>query len=169
MTYDPSCANVTNYVGNATNFPMSGWSHFDGMDQITFMTLQPTLTGNYHIGTLTIHCVNDSSEGCITPLDFIEVLSRYIEESKLFDPSGAVIPTNWIDGSFTCRPGICGDVNRVGGVNMGDVGALHNYVQYGHPIADEWAADVNCADGINMGDVGALHNYVQYGYPLNCC
>ncbi|KAF5433259.1 hypothetical protein C5S39_01900 [Candidatus Methanophagaceae archaeon] len=65
--------------------------------------------------------------------------------------------------------GLCGDVNRVGGVNMGDVGALHNYVQYGYPISDEWAANVNCAGGINMGDVGALHNHVQYGYPLNCC
>ena len=169
MTYDPSCANVTSYVPNYMNFPSSGWSHFDGMDQMSFMTSELSLTGKYHIGTLTIDCVNDNSEGCTTPLDFIEEPTRYIEESKLFDPSGAVIPTNWIDGSFTCRSGICGDVNSNGKVNMGDVGTLHNYVQYGSPIADEWAADVNCDGKINMGDVGALHNYVQYGLPLNCC
>ena len=163
LTYDPTCANVTNYVWNAVDFPISGWTHYDGREWITFMTVQPSLTGNYQIGTLTIHCVNDDPAGCTTPLDFVE-------PSALFDSGGNKIEgVDWKDGTFECIPGICGDVNRDDEVNMGDVGALHNHVQYGYPISDEWAADVNCADGINMGDVGALHNHVQYGYPLNCC
>lgn len=31
--------------------------------------------------------------------------------------------------------GLCGDVNCMGGINMGDVGALHNHVQYGYPLS----------------------------------
>ena len=163
LTYDPTCANVTNYVWNAVDFPVSGWTHYDGREWITFMTLQPSLTGNYQIGTLTIHCVNDDPAGCTTPLDFVE-------PSALFDSGGNKIEeVDWKDGTFECRPGICGDVNCDGKVNMGDVGSLHNYVQYGYPISDEWAADVNCDGKINMGDVGSLHNHVQYGYSLNCC
>ena len=76
---------------------MSGWSHFEGWDKMTFMTLLPTLTGNYQIGTLTIHCVNDNPEGCITPLEFIE-------GSELYDIGGFVIQANWDDGTFTCPP-----------------------------------------------------------------
>ena len=98
MTYDPSCANVTKYVWNATNFPMSGWSHFEGREWITFMTLMPSLSGNYQIGTLTIHCVNPSLEGCTTPLEFID-------GSKLFDPYGAEIAATWTDGTFKCTVG----------------------------------------------------------------
>ncbi|RZN33951.1 MAG: hypothetical protein EFT35_09995 [Methanophagales archaeon ANME-1-THS] len=64
---------------------------------------------------------------------------------------------------------VCGDVNCNGAVNMGDVGALHNHVQYGYAICDTWIGDVNCDTKINMGDVGLLHNHVQYGHALSCC
>ena len=73
------------------------------------------------------------------------------------------------DVTGTIHVRIRGDVNCDDQVNMGDVGLLHNYVQYGYPICDEWAGDVNCDYNINMGDVGLLHNHVQYGYPLSCC
>ncbi|RZN33363.1 MAG: hypothetical protein EFT35_10800 [Methanophagales archaeon ANME-1-THS] len=73
----------------------------------------------------------------------------------------------WHDGTFNWRR--YGDVNCDCKVNMGDVGLLHNHVQYGYTICNRWAADVNCMGGINMGDVGALHNHVQYEYALNCC
>ena len=70
LTYDSWCANVTNYVWNATNFPSSMWSHYDGNEKITFMANQPVLTGNYQIGTLTILCV--SADACGTRLIFAE-------------------------------------------------------------------------------------------------
>ena len=98
LTYDPTCANVTNYVWNAVDFPVSGWTHYDGREWITFMTLQPSLTGNYQIGTLTIHCVNDDPAGCTTPLDFVE-------PSALFDSGGNKIEgVDWRDGTFECTP-----------------------------------------------------------------
>ena len=161
LTYNPTCANVTDYVPNTTNFPWSGWSHDEGMDKITFMTEQKTLIGNYKIGTLTIQCENETAE-CTTALNFVE-------PTALYDLDGFKIPTNWDGGSFTCAV-ICGDVNYDGKIDMGDVGALHNCVQYGDPISNTWIADVQCGNDINMGDVGLLHNYVQYGTPqLNCC
>jgi parallel beta-helix repeat protein len=164
LTYDSGCANVTAYTGNTPIFPMSGWTHEAGSDWITFVTAESSLSsGLYQIGTLTIQGVNESAEGT-TALNFTE-------PSALFDLEGVEVRTVWVNGSFTCS-GIYGDVNADGAVNMGDVGALHNYVQSGDPkyISNPWAADVNCASGINMGDVGLLHNYVQYGSPqLNCC
>ena len=161
LTYNPTCANVTDYVPNATIFPWSGWSHYEGMDKITFMTEQKTLIGNYKIGTLTIQCENETAE-CTTALNFVE-------PTALYDLDGFKIPTNWDGGSFTCAV-ICGDVNYDGEIDMGDIGALHNCVQYGGPISNTWIADVQCGNDINMGDVGLLHNYVQYGTPqLNCC
>jgi hypothetical protein len=97
LTYDPTCANVTNWMRNTTNFPLGGWSHYDGREWITFSAMPPTplLTGEYMIGTLTIHCVNDTTVGCVTPLAFIE-------PSTLLDDIGAPVTANWIDGTFTC-------------------------------------------------------------------
>ena len=95
LTYDSGCVNVTNYAGNVTNFPLSGWSHEDGSEWITFMTIQSALTGNYQIGTFTIQCVNE--DACGTRLCFAEA-------SMLYDPQGDELPTNWIDGTFDCNP-----------------------------------------------------------------
>ncbi|RZN33952.1 MAG: hypothetical protein EFT35_10000 [Methanophagales archaeon ANME-1-THS] len=64
------------------------------------------------------------------------------------------------------KANLCGDVNCNGAVNMGDVGALHNHVQYGYAICDTWIGDVNCDEKVNMGDVGLLHNHVQYGHQI---
>ena len=161
LTYDPTCANITDYVPNTTNFPWSGWSHDEGMDKITFMAEQKTVIGYYKIGTLTVQCENKTCE-CTTALNFVE-------PSALFDPEGFKITTNWAGGSFTCAV-LCGDVNYDGEIDMGDVGALHNHVHYRGTISTTWITDVQCGNGINMGDVGLLHNHVQYGYPqLNCC
>ena len=95
LAYDPSCANVTGWNRNTTNFLIGGWSHYDGRDWITFATMDPQpvlLTGNYMIGTLTIHCV--SEEGCETPLAFLE-------PSRLLDDRGYQVPTTRKDGTFT--------------------------------------------------------------------
>ncbi|CAD7774600.1 hypothetical protein AIOGIFDO_01619 [Candidatus Methanoperedenaceae archaeon GB37] len=161
LSYNSNCANVTNYAWNTTNFPMSGWTHHDGREWITFMTSMPSLTGNYQIGTLTIHCESDE---CTTPLNFIE-------GSKLFDPSANEIPANWINGTFECiPPNTCGDLANDGTVEMGDVRLLLEHV--GTHGAYEWRADVNCDGEINMGDVILLLNHVVGDpdeYPLNCC
>jgi len=95
LTYNPSCAHVIDWVGNTTNFPMGGWTHEDGKDRIYFVG-SALKTGEYMIGTLTIHCVNESREGCVTTLDFTE-------QSKLFDDHGSTVPANWIDGTFECK------------------------------------------------------------------
>ena len=91
----------------------------------------PLLTGEYMIGTITIHCVNDSREGCTTPLAFIE-------PSTLLDDTGAPVTATWIDGTFECVSGLCGDVapypDCSGIVDMGDVILLLNNVSYpGNP------------------------------------
>ena len=96
LTYNPFYAHMTDWVRNTTNFPMGGWTHIeDGKDRINFMGSAPK-TGEYMIGTLTIHCVNERREGCVTTLDFTE-------HSKLFDDHGSTVPANWIDGTFECK------------------------------------------------------------------
>ena len=95
LTYNPFYAHMTDWVRNTTNFPMGGWTHIeDGKDRIYFVG-SALKTGEYMIGTLTIHCVNESREGCVTTLDFTE-------QSKLFDDHGSTVPANWIDGGFEC-------------------------------------------------------------------
>ena len=159
LSYDSSCANITNYVWNRTNFPMSGWTHHDGREWITFMTLEPSLSGNYQIGTLTIDCECDE---CTTPLDFIE-------GSKLSNSTGSEIPVAWNDGTFECKPGICGDLNHDGTVGMDDVGEL--VYRVGTHGTYEWRADVNCNGEIDIGDVILLMNRVAdpAEYELRCC
>ncbi len=92
LTYDPGCANVTKWTRNTTNFPMGGESHYAGREWITFMALDQ-LTGDYMVGTLTIHCVHE--EECTTPLAFAD-------GSKLFDEGGSEILAIWVDGTFGC-------------------------------------------------------------------
>ena len=94
LTYDPTCANVTNWERNTTTFPLGGGTHYDGREWITFTAMAP-MTGEYMIGTLTIHCVNDSTKGCETPLAFIE-------PSRLINDLGNPVPATWTDGTFTC-------------------------------------------------------------------
>ncbi|MEA1944886.1 MAG: cohesin domain-containing protein, partial [Euryarchaeota archaeon] len=170
LTYDPGCANVTNWTRDTTNFPMGGESYYAGRVWITFMTLGQ-LTGDYMVGTLTIHCVNEGE--CKTPLAFAD-------GSKLFDEGGSEILAMWIDGTFECIIGLCGDVAPYPDcdltVNMGDVKRLLMNVSYPgqYPLCCEWCGDVApCPandDEINMGDVKRLlMNVSQPGqYPL-CC
>ena len=98
MTYDSTCANVTNWELNTEYFPsmLSWWEHYEGSEWIGFVSGTGPLTGEYLIGTLTIHCVDESETGCETPLDFVD-------PSKLVDPGGNKIEgVEWEDGSFTC-------------------------------------------------------------------
>jgi hypothetical protein len=131
------------------------------------------LTGEYLIGTLTIHCV--SEEECSTTLDFVTTGAK---RSKLIDPDGSEITgVNWKDGTFECvTGGICGDVAPYPGgdeiVDMGDFIRLLNHVNNpsDYPV-DSWAGDCKCSDEIDMGDVILLLNHVNTPdeFALECC
>jgi hypothetical protein len=170
LTYDSTCANVTNWERGAT-LPMGTWTHSVGGEWITFTApMGFTLTGEYKIGTLTIQCVCEDE--CSTTLNFVD-------PGKLFDPSGSEITgVTWTDGTFECTSGICGDVAPYpggdGAINMGDVIRLLNHVSNPTEFpVDSWAGDCKCTgDGaINMGDVILLLNHVgnPTEFPLECC
>jgi len=93
LTYNPDCANVTNFVRDAA-WELGGWdSRVEGREWITFTSATPK-TGEVLIGTLTIHCVNESY--CTTALVFDE-------DSGLSSPPPAHwIETAWEDGTFVC-------------------------------------------------------------------
>jgi hypothetical protein len=167
ITYNTSCADITNWELNTAVFPIGEWdSSVAGQEWITFTDTGP-LNGDYEVGTLTVQCVCDSD--CSTPLDFVT-------PSALFVPSGGELVSNWIDGSFECREAVCGDgapyPNGNDKVNMGDVIRLLNSVNNpGQYPVNGWAGNVNCDGELDMGDVVLLLNYVSYPgqYPLNCC
>jgi hypothetical protein len=81
--------------------------------------------------------------------------------------------------NLTIEPGICGDVNGDGDVDMTDVMTLwYDIADYPTPgaytISDAWAADVNCDGDIDMTDVMTLWydiaDYLYVGaYEVNCC
>ena len=79
----------------------------------------------------------------------------YPEEGPCWDVNGVIAE--------------CGDVNCVGGVDMGDVVAVRNYFAIGLPVNCKWAANANCVGGVDMGDAVAVRNYFSIGLPLNCC
>jgi len=92
LTYDPACANVTDWTRDTATFQMGGWKHYAGKDWITFTALD-SLSGKYRVGTLTVQCVHE--EGCETVLAFDE-------SSKLFDDTGNPVAVDWRAGTFTC-------------------------------------------------------------------
>ena len=95
FTYDATCADVTGWERNTSDFPMGTWeSGTSGEEWITF-SAQDAITGAYSIGTLTIRCI--SEEACTTALDFVEDGPM---TSKLFDDWGSEISTAWQDGRF---------------------------------------------------------------------
>ena len=117
LTYDSDCVNVTNWERNTTNFPMGGWdSSTDGAEWLTFTALSP-FTGEYHVGTLTIHCVCE--EACTTTLDFTA-------PSALFDAYGAEITVNWIDGGFECTSSGDSFVFDTGSGTYPSISGTHN-------------------------------------------
>ena len=96
FTYNPTCANVTKWVRNISNFQVGSSRHYDGREYIDFYTPPEVgiISGEYMIGTLTIHCVNNSQGGCETSLTFVE-------PSTLRNVTHT-IPATWINGTFTC-------------------------------------------------------------------
>ncbi|MBC8445900.1 MAG: S8 family serine peptidase [Chloroflexi bacterium] len=126
LTYNSACADVTNWERNRDDFAYGTWeSGTPGEEWITF-SAEELLTGEYLIGTLTIHGV--SEEECTTALDFVA-------PSALKDNLGNEVPATWTDGTFECIVGMCGDVAPSaecdGEIDVGDFILLLNYV--GHP------------------------------------
>ena len=68
-------------------------------------------------------------------------------------------------------PGLCGDVNGDGMVNVLDATKVKNRAgNPSYPLDDEWAADVNCDGSINVLDATKVKNRAgDPGYPLDCC
>ncbi|NQE04506.1 hypothetical protein C5S32_01430, partial [ANME-1 cluster archaeon GoMg1] len=91
ITYDPGCANVTDWERNTVAWPLGTWdSNVDGREWITFETVF-NRTGKVLIGTLTIHC--NSTSFCTTPLIFDEGSSLFAKPPDV----------EWKNGTFTCE------------------------------------------------------------------
>ena len=163
LTYNQTCANVTSWVRNTTNFGFGGWTHKNGGERISFAR-DNSQAGKYMLGTLTIHCVNSSEKGCNTSL-------KFDNGSELFDDYGRTLPVAWTNGTFNCTGLSCGDANCDGDVDVGDATlTLNHWTSAGkYPLCSEWAGDVNCDGDVNVGDATLILNHWLSGYSLNCC
>jgi uncharacterized repeat protein (TIGR01451 family) len=95
FTYEPTCADVTGWTRNVSDFPTGEWeSDMVGEETITIMADGP-LTGTYSLGTLTIE--SQSQVPCTTTLEFV---TAGAQASKLFDDWGSELSVTWVDGTF---------------------------------------------------------------------
>jgi hypothetical protein len=132
LAYNSNCANTTNWVQNTTNFPTGTWQHSIGGEWITFsLGVGESKTGKYRIGTLTVHCVNNSQDGCETNLSFIQ---SGLQPSKLFNKTGHDLSTTWINGTF-----ICGELQSCLGTCCNDAVCSESY-----------ATNMTCKDCTNL-------------------
>ncbi|MGB6873849.1 MAG: cohesin domain-containing protein, partial [Dehalococcoidia bacterium] len=169
LTYESGCADVTNVVFDPM-WSVTAWdSETPGQETVGFLIPAEDLSpDNYLVATLTIHCVNDSLEGCITDLAFAE-------GTILTNVAGQEIYPELEHGTFECMPCTCGDTNcdvdhRV---NIADASLLFSHVILGYPICcegcAEWCGNVNCVGGVNIADASLLFSHVILGYPIECC
>ena len=97
-----------------------------------------------------------------------------LEDELLYNTSGSV-QAEINNGSVEVRKGICGDVDGMDGVTIGDGIQVAMSIVYGtddYPLADPWAADVDCKDDVTIGDGIQIAMSIVYGtddYPLGCC
>ena len=98
LTYNPACANVTNFARDMTNFPIGSWIiDIAGTERISFVGMG-LKTGDYLVGTLTIHCENEGAL-CETTLN----LDDTGEDCLLFDDfANSIAGVTWEDGTFSC-------------------------------------------------------------------
>jgi hypothetical protein len=101
FTYESSCANVTDFVGNATN-----WNTFcatnlqSGNVKIVLGNSYPAGVGPglVHIGDITVECINENY--CVTNLAW----DANPSQSYLNDVDGDPIQNvNWVNGTFACE------------------------------------------------------------------
>lgn len=98
--YTFCCANVTKFVGNYTNWDI--WCEANlippGHVKIVASTLESNPANQpVHIGTLTIHCCNETSS-CLTDLVW-DTGESYIEDPD----DNEILPVVWVDGTFSCE------------------------------------------------------------------
>ena len=169
LSYDPTCANVTNVVFNPVwNDTFTTWwdTYTNGYTRVGFGVDTPAemVNGSVWICNLTIHCVCEAN--CSTTLNFAPT-------TKLVNDFGAEVKAHWLGGTFktAAAPAVCGDVTGDGEVGMGDViKLLWNQTYVGQYPVDHWAADVTGDGEVGMGDViKLLWNQTYVGqYPLTC-
>ena len=104
--YTFCCANVTGFTFNATNWPPATSSYYLTPGKVRLVPSNPNGIGPgpVHLGTLKIHCCNDSDLElwdnklgcCLTNLTW-NTTASYLQ-----DLGGVKIPVNWKDGTFTC-------------------------------------------------------------------
>jgi hypothetical protein len=145
--------------------PGEEWITFSGTGE---------MTGEYLVGTLTIHCVDE--EGCSTDLHFVV---DGVGTSKLVDELGNEVLATWEDGTFDCGVGTCGDVAPAaacdGVVNVKDPTLLLNYVGYpgSYYLCCDACGDVapsgGCDGVIDVADFILLLNYVLYPGQYDLC
>jgi hypothetical protein len=112
-----------------------------------------------------------------------DVLNFDVSNGNATKLNHAVTSEEMGDGCFTqnltFEPGICGDVNDDGSVDMTDVMTLwydiadYPYVD-AYTISNAWAADVNCDGEIDMTDVMTLwYDIADYptsgAHEVDCC
>ena len=92
----------------------------------------------------------------------------YTVNLTVTDDDGA---TDSVSKSINVPPGICGDVNKDGSVDIFDAIKVWNRAgNPSYPLDDEWAADVNCDTFINVFDATKVKNRaMDPSYTLNCC
>jgi hypothetical protein len=103
LNYTGGCANVTVWTRTTAVFPHGTLdTSVDGTEWITFSRMDE-ITGDYLIGTLTIHCEN-STDPCVTDLDLVSGISQAhgVRYSTLFYGDITEIKTETTDGTFTC-------------------------------------------------------------------
>lgn len=102
LNYSDGCAEVVDWTQNIVVFPHEMWdTSVDGTEWIQF-SRNDEITGDYLIGTLTIHC--NSTDPCLTILDIVNAISEPHGAlySTVFDGDTVEIKTDSIDGNFTC-------------------------------------------------------------------
>ncbi len=98
--YTFCCANVTDFVGNYTNWDL--WCEANLTPPGHVKIVASTLSSNpanqpVHIGTLTIHCCDETSS-CLTDLIW-DTSESYIEDPD----DNEITPVAWHDGTFACE------------------------------------------------------------------
>ncbi|MGC9335930.1 MAG: hypothetical protein ACP5JJ_17425, partial [Anaerolineae bacterium] len=170
LRYDADCADVTDWQRNKDDFRYGTWDSDTPGEEWILFSAEGLLSGNYLIGTLTVHCV--SEEACTTAFEFVE-------PSALKDSLGNEVPANWEDGTFGCTVGTCGDVAPAAGcdgvVDVKDAILLLNYVGYpgSYSLCCETCGDVSPSEGcdgvIDVGDFILLLNYINHPGEYELC
>jgi C1A family cysteine protease len=166
---------LANQTGNCSemgyySIPMSSSISIDEGQQFTVGVKMTTPGYDFPIAT------EGKISGWVEPDIQFGVSFVWNVSSNSWDDLAYSIPNLGLNACLRARivnepPGICGDVDGSGVVNILDVRLLLNHVCHptGHPV-DPCAGNVNGEDGIDMADVHLLLAYVfdPAGHLLTC-